>query len=597
MIKFFNRAVYFFYACTKKGMQMQLDIDTESNHDIRGFTASLWASKTSEQDILKLRLQYEKAIDGFAYILHDRDSYTEKEVEKYEKRWLEIKADGEEPDFDVPEVGEPKPDHWHILCTFKDSRPLLRIAETLKCPPNMIVILRNQGKTLGGGFSNMLAYMTHITKDAQADEKFEYDPEDVKSLQFPTARNKEVFENFKDYEDFKIAYEVGVLHQKDYIDQVLCGELTPRELSLSHARYYLDHKKKILEARQTYVNNLPYPKQVFNYFVGVYDCDPEAETGRVGKGIASQIQAIACLKLRYPDVDFDEIMQLPEEQAKMILADKWIFWAGGSGVEIQSYTGQPVIIWEDARACDLIKVFGGINKLFAALDDHPKPMDLNIKYGAVQLKNTVNIFNGAQSYEDFTNTLREDYYKNGRLVKSDTSQVRGRFPFIIEISPSVITQRAELQYFARSLQSLSFSRTFDNNLIEIAQNNLISDCAETFGEKYIEIESKVIEEKPVNRKLTKADIPSLFREIPLDELPTYARRDLPDEEKTRLNNIDKQLERADEEYINMFGIYLGNQYYKNDPAWLALNMPNWIPTYKWWLENNIYKTTIVDAQQ
>lgn len=504
---------------------MQLDIDNENDREIRGFTASLRADHTTEGHIQALYKCLEKSIDGFAYILHDKDLYTDAEIKEIDSRWTKLKAEGREPDFFVPTEDTPRPDHWHIVCSFKYGVPISRIAHYLNCDTNMIEILRNKGKNLGGGFGNMLAYLTHITKDAREAGKFEYDSDEVKMLQFPTKRNGEVFKDFKDYDDFRIAYEAGVLKQEDYIDQILHGTLTPRELLKSHGRYYIDHIRKIKEAQRAYVKSLPFPKQVFNYFVGTYDFDPNAQTGRIGKDLVSLIQAIACLKMRFPDVDFDEIMSLPEEEAKTVLADRWIFWAGGAGVGLQSYAGQPIIIWSDVRAEGLIRAFGGVEELFKAIDDHPSPKDLNIKFDAVQLKNSVNIFNGAQSYAEFIDSLREEYISQmGYRMKKDASQAKGRFPFIIEISPSVITQRAELNYFASSLKDMSFSRTFANQLRDIAQNNMIAEASTIIGEPFIEIEKAVLDNPTPDKKLTAYDIEHLCDPIPEDELPDYVRK-------------------------------------------------------------------------
>ena len=494
--------------------------DTGSPQTVRfrTITASLLADRTTEADIQRLYFSHEKSIQGFGYVLHSECHYVENEVIKlqkdveHRKRLIDDsrycyatqdeynKALAEQDARLVGvEVGLPKPAHWHILADFGNTpQPVDSLAKCLNCEPNMICKVEKGKK----GFANMMAYLSHKTSQAIEDGKRPYSSNDIKMFKLPPW---EEFKNISNYDKFIEAYQAMELGLDKDAVAVLKGKVTPDELLEKKPSYYLNNINKIKRARLEYINRLPTPPVLFNFFVGAYD--PENNGGRIGKGLASYVLAISHLKGMFPDVNFENLTR--DE-----ICRKYLFYAGNEGVTLQDYDGQPIIIWEDIRSYELIKIFGGINRLFKALDTHPKPTSFNIKYGSIQLKNSINIFNGVETYADFTSNLSKEWRdsSDGRRleVKEDKSQAVGRFPFFIEISPSFITAGASLAYMIGNT-SHDFKRTFKNDLIAIAQHNRLAVDTEWLGLQYKNAE-KVVDEMP-----DKLSIPDkAFAEIDLE---------------------------------------------------------------------------------
>lgn len=102
---------------------------------------------------------------------------------------------------------------------------------------------------------------------------------------------------------------------------------------------------------------------------------------------------------------------------------------GAEGVSFDGYDGQPVIIWNDCRAGELIKTLGGRGNVFNVFDTHPSKGKQNIKYGSVNLVNRVNIVNSVQSYTEFLDGLAGEYTdRDGKqIVAEDKTRVTDDF--------------------------------------------------------------------------------------------------------------------------------------------------------------------------
>lgn len=460
----------------------------------RTVTMSVRCDMLTEEKILGMLNKWNKGIKGFAYIKHDKDIYTcsdelesqrnadeslrqlddmkdELSVDDYETRKKEIAAG-------IVVAGQHKVDHWHILADFgTNAKPVSDIATVLGIPANLICGVRGKKK----GFANMLAYLTHITEKARDDNKHEYLYDEVKGLRFP---NDPAYSDFQTYDDFASAFESNSLQLDLTAVMVMQGKITPGELKEKSPEYYLNNIQKIGRARLEYVNSLPTPDTLFNFYVGAMCPSKDGRGGRIGKGLACQVLAVSHLKSMFPNVDF----------TKMTLDDlrRYIFFAGAEGVTFDGYDGQPIIIWDDVRGFDLVKLFGGVGRLFKALDTHPKPMAFNVKYGKVLLKNRINIFNGIETYQQFITALSQEYkelsngYK-GFQTKEDMSQAQGRFPFFIEVSPEFVTASAQLEYLVGTTK-YDFCFTVENHLRSIAQHGMLFQNTDWLGDRYTQVE-------------------------------------------------------------------------------------------------------------
>lgn len=480
---------------------MSVDINNDvKDIRFRTVTLSLRVDEGCTEGLIKKVLNHwSRGIKGSAYILHDKDSYTEKEVKDINKRldddiqalkdanvWTQEKED--ELQAKKVAVGEHKPDHWHILLDFgTNPKSVSAIATMFHTIPSMVEKVRGGKK----GYASMLAYLTHITPTAMNDDKFEYDTSEVKGLKFPETGE---YDGFSTYEDFSNAYLEGTFITDVTAKDVLQGRITPGELMKKDPEYFLKHETMIRRARINYNNSKPTPNTLFNYFVGAGSSDREGTQGRIGKGIMCKALALSHLSNMFPNIDFTDMTN------DELTSKGYIYWTGGAGVPFQGYDGQPIIIWEDCRAYDLIKAFGGINNVFKSLDTHPKPIGLNIKYGEVYLKNSIFIFDGAQSYEEFINELSIKWVQernswgdshNVMKVKEDKSQAKGRFPFIIEITPSTISATIQLEYLIGTTRYNS-RKTFRNDLRFLAQAKKLEVASNMVGKPFVDASANVL---------------------------------------------------------------------------------------------------------
>lgn len=546
-----------------------MDTTTVLNKRARQVTMSLLADTITADEIEAVFDKWNVGIKGGAYILHDSDVYNEKEVKKINipihaklrEIWAstEMSQDAKNREADelnkrIVNLGDLKPAHYHILLNFgKNAKPLGDIAKAFNTTPNMIEIVSRGMK----GFASMLAYLTHNTKQAQKDGKFVYDNNMVQRLTFPDDR---LFENFDTYDEFIEAFINEELEFDVTARQVLEGKYTIEDVMEKDPNYYLKNTAMIERARRAYVNSLPTPEVLFNYYIGALSSNTEGSQGRVGKSIAAKVLAISLLAPDYPDVDF---YNMTDDE---LLKKGYIYWAGGEGVALQKYDGQKVIIWDDFRGYDLIKAFGGVSKLFDALDTRPKPVPLNIKYGETYLKNSYNIITGTQTYQEFINDLSVEFIekvnnwgdrKNVRQTKEDKSQARGRFPFFIEVTPSFVTVNAQMDYLIGSSR-YNFRRTFKNDLVSLTAHSKIKEQAKVLSDGYIEAQSVVLQgiEKP---KLP--DNP--MRELTDKEVYELAEKDgvILDEEilkKAREDEIYKQ-QISMKETLENFGYHVSRE--------------------------------------
>lgn len=541
-------------------------IDTVKMEDkrIRQVSLSLKADTITADEIEAVFDNWEKGIKGGAYALHDCDVYSLKEVRSMNRQIDEsIEAIKELSNIYSPDeikekiaeqeakradfkVGEPKPAHYHIILSFGNApRSYGDVAKAFHTLPNMVQNLSGGMK----GFASMLAYLTHNTKKAREDGKFVYDDSIVKRLIFPEDKR---FDSFYDYSEFIDAFLNEEIEFDVNAKQVLNGKYTPKEIMAKNPDYYLKNMTLIKKARREYVNNLPTPKFLFNYYIGAIGVlnedgsEKEGSKGRIGKTIAARTLAVSLLAPEYPDVDFSKMDDDELEERG------YIFWAGGDKVALQQYDGQKVIIWDDYRAYDLIKTFGGVSRFFDAWDTRPKPTSIHILYDDIRLKNSYNIVTGTQTYTEFINELSVEFVektdgwgntKSVRKTKEDKSQAKGRFPFFIEVTPSFVTVNAQMDYLIGSRKH-NFNRGFENDLAALAAHSRIGEAANILSDGYIEAQSVVIQ------GLEKPELPkNPMRELTFEEMLERAEKDNIPLDKEIIEKIEE--DKREQEWLKM----------------------------------------------
>lgn len=329
-----------------------------------------------DEDTIIKALEH-KSIKQWAYIGHDEDVYSQ----------------ADEEDNPLHKQGIVKPKHWHIVLKCSNAVEVSVIAKWFKIPENFVDIPKG-----AGAFLDCVQYLTHENLKQQGMGKRLYPDESVKAnFMFRQELDKRTANRLKYGRD---------LDPKDQLrHNVMYGGWTLKQARKSDEITYMNDFDRLSKCRAYYLKHeAELPTLRINYYVD--------GLGGMGKNVACR----ALAKSLFPELD--------EESC--------FFELGGNNVSFDGYDGQPVIIWNDCRAADLMARFGR-GEVFDIFDSHPTTANHNVKYGAIKLVNSVNIVNGVQPYKEFLDTLAGEYVdKYGVLNKAeDKGQTYRRFPIIL----------------------------------------------------------------------------------------------------------------------------------------------------------------------
>lgn len=323
-----------------------------------------------------------KGIKKYAYILHDKDVYSAADEE-----------------FDETHIqGQTKPPHWHIVIQTNNAMELQVLAKRLGIGENFIDVPKGMDK---GKFLDCVEYLTHENEKQQKLGKHKYDDSEVKS-------NFNFRFELKKREEDRLKYGKDLSRRDAMRYDVMYGGKTLRECIDENELQYMDDFEKLQKMRMQFLMKQDPPLTRINYYI--------CARGGVGKGLISR----ALARSLYPQYEHDEDI---------------FFLVGGNGSTFEGYDGQPVIIWDDKRAVDLLNLLGGRGNVFNVFDTHPQRQRQNVKYSSINLCNEVNIVNSVQSYEEFLDGLAGSFTgKDGTFHESeDKSQSYRRFPIILPL--------------------------------------------------------------------------------------------------------------------------------------------------------------------
>ena len=324
-------------------------------------------------------------IKNYAYILHDKDKYTQEDEEKAR---AEIEAGSKRKPI---KAGEDKPEHIHAPIQFKDAKSLTAAAKILGVTDAMMVYVRENESGELETFDDKCAYLCH---ERQPD-KTPYD-------------YSEIICTFN-YADLMARYAVRMKRKgknkrsrafrDEHVNAIASGEETVAGFIKTFGySAYEEGKRHYDNAEQYYLRKL-YPGEGLRLTILI------TGPSTVGKTPLAKFYACSIFK---------DITN-PREV---------YFSTGDAGATLQGYAGQPVIIWDDYRAIDFIKTFNRnvlFNSLFAV---HPDPTDFNIKYGTTVLRHTLNIITCIDDVDTFARELAGEYTdKFGNLHKSEEKQI------------------------------------------------------------------------------------------------------------------------------------------------------------------------------
>lgn len=323
-----------------------------------------------------------KSIKQYAYICHDKDVYSIK--------------DETEDKTGNKKMGEKKPRHWHIVLRCDNAVEVSAIAKWFGVPEQYVDVPKGVG-----AFLDCIQYLTHEDEKQAEQGKHRYEDKDI-CANFDFRAELDVREERK----LRYGKDLSIKERIEY--EVRYNGMTLNQAQAKDRINYMHDCEKLKKLRIDYISTLAPPKTRINYYI--------SGRGGVGKGLISR----ALARNLFPDIEDDSDI---------------FFETGAKGALFEGYDGQPVIIWNDRRAGDLLKELGGRSNVFNVLDTHPTRQKQNIKYSSINLCNKVNIINSVQSYEDFLDGLAGEYTdKNGEVhAAEDKGQSYRRVPFIIKL--------------------------------------------------------------------------------------------------------------------------------------------------------------------
>ena len=374
----------------------------------------------NEETIIKA-LEH-KTIKQWAYILHDKDVYSQADEE----------ADPNHKQGDV------KPPHWHIVMNCNNAMEIGVIAKWLGIAENFVDIPKGNG---AGKFLDCVEYLTHESARQQELGKHRYENEEVKASEGFDWRAKLDKRN-----DNKLKYGKDLSDEEQILYDVMYNGMTLHEVEKQDPFCYMNNIDKLLKYRLDYIRRMKPPKSRINYYI--------YGKGGIGKDLMSRSLARAL----FPDIEDDEDI---------------FFVVGAGNVTFEGYDGQPVIIWSDRRSLQLVKILGGKENFFNVFDTHPTKQRQNVKNSSISLCNVVNIINGQEDYIEFLDNIVRIKDEDGKwVIGEDKGQSYRRFPFIIPLHDEDFDLLVNKGYFSGERELFTEYEEYNNirgNMAKIAQ--------------------------------------------------------------------------------------------------------------------------------
>lgn len=373
----------------------------------------------NESAILKGLQEREESLEAWAYVCHDKDVYNQ--------------------DDDIPEdkkIGDKRPKHWHVMLRFKNAIEISSLARSFNVAENYV-----EKWTGAGAFLDGIQYLTHEHPRQQELGKHRYDRDEVKFA------SEKVAEFYWDRLDSRTEKNVYKLPKAELVEQmqkkITEGKMTLRDVYNENAILYNENEPLFKRARRNYLQNKDLPLVRSNYYV--------SGDGGAGKSVAAKAMA----RSMYPTMKDEEIF----------------FVVGDGKVAFDKYDGQPVIIWDDWRADDLLAKFdrGTVWKIFAV---HPERVTQSVKYGEIVLTNAVNIVTAVQPFNDFIQGLAGEYVDSRRVKhkKEDPGQGYRRFPLFVEVDQKSLNIYVSMALKDGEKDDYRRAVTIEASMVELAQN-------------------------------------------------------------------------------------------------------------------------------
>lgn len=368
----------------------------------------------SQEYMINCIREHMRCITRWSVGVHDKDTYT-----------LEDESVGHIPDG--YKVGDIKPEHIHVMLQLKQSRDSKDIAKWFDIDERFVLRCHSKSKSNQHKYMDMCLYLIH-GNDAN---KYQYSPSIVESN----------FDYELEMQRYKLYLEGSKATKK--IESVI-EKVSNEGMPLSEAESvlgtytFLKNDMLLKKAREKYITEVATmpPFKLNMYIEG---------KGGVGKTLASRVLARSI----YPGLRDEECF----------------FEIGSKGSRFEGYTGQPIIIWNEVRSKELVAELGRTN-LLDLMDPYPSKKKQNVKYSSITLINSVNIFNGIESYQAFLEGLTASYKSKGNVYEAeDKSQGYRRLPLIVKLDEEyfdILLNKGFMQNTREFEQYIQYSKVTGN---------------------------------------------------------------------------------------------------------------------------------------
>jgi len=380
-------------------------------------------------------LEAKKSIKEFAWILHDKDRYSEKSKEVLAGR---------------KKIGGQVPYHVHIVISGgSKALDVSYVAKWFGVPQNMVEVKRGRS-----AFIDAIRYLTHEDDRQQELGKHRYDDAEIHANFDVRKRIDDYMERIRAFGEDENRLYVS-MRSAVYKDGMTLDALRRWADKDEHVReIYTQYTSVFKRLRGEYLSKQQPPEELLNIYV--------EGLGGYGKGALSMMLARYYWRILNPNrTDYEEVR------------DREMFFSvGDSRSGLQGYDGQQIVIWEDVRPGTLMSLFGGRGATFAALDPHPKDLDFNIKYATTKLLNKVNIMNSVIPFREFALQLTKP--KDQVEMPEDYKQVTRRFCMWIVIREAdyelMVNQGIYGLGTPRGFEDFKTVKRLDNNLIDLIKS-------------------------------------------------------------------------------------------------------------------------------
>ena len=371
----------------------------------------------------------EQGLLYWAYVRHDKDVY----------------LDGD----DIPEgkeVGDVRPPHWHVVLQFKSQAELPGVAKAFGVEDQYV-----DKMTGNGAFFDGVYYLTHEDDKQRNAGKHVYGREEVV---LPEGTEAEVWETIETREAKRMKRMPQALSLERYLDKLASGKMTLAEVYDEDKLIYSKNITALKGARQAFLRHSKPPLVRANYYM-------QGEAG-AGKTIAAK----ALARTLFPGRDDDQVF----------------FVVGDGAVPFDGYDGQPVIIWDDWRADDILGKFdrGTVWKLFAI---NPDKISVSVKYGSVNLINAVSIMTSVRPFHEFIQGLAGEYVDAKKMTHKaeDINQGYRRFPVFMEISKESYDLYASMALTGGEFAEYTRLATVSASMVQLARNQTADNNQRALG--------------------------------------------------------------------------------------------------------------------